>query len=144
MKPRLPLTAVLAAAALTACMTPMPWDEKKPALTGTVWRWTETLMNDDTRIRPQAPERYTLELLPDGTARVRSDCNTGGGRYESGAERRIDLTRIALSQAACLPGSQGDAYAKGLANVTSYLFAGEDLVLMLKYDSGTMRFVPRR
>jgi len=138
------LAAVLALASLAACTTPltMPWDERKPALTGRVWRWTETLMSDGTRIRPAAPERYSLEFLPDGATRVRADCNTGGGRYETTPERKLALGRIAVTQAACLPGSLGDAYLKGLANVAGYLFDGDHLVLMLKYDSGTMRFVP--
>jgi heat shock protein HslJ len=135
--------AVLALASIGACTTPvtMPWDERKPALTGSVWRWTETLMSDDTRIRPAAPERYSLEFLPDGATRVRADCNTGSGRYETAADRQLTLGRLAVTQAACLPGSLGDAYLKGLANVSGYLFDGDNLVLMLKYDSGTMRFV---
>jgi len=138
------LAAPVLATSLAACMTPvtMPWEEKKPMLPGTVWRWTETLMSDDTRTRPQAPERYTLEFTADGAVRVRADCNTGTGRYETAADRRVAMSRMAVTQAACLPGSLGDAYLKGLANVTSYTFAGEDLVLMIRYDSGTMRFVP--
>jgi heat shock protein HslJ len=138
------ITAALALASAASCTTPvtMPWDERKPALTGTVWRWTETLMSDDTRIRPAAPERYTLEFLADGATRVRADCNTGSGHYEMAADRKLTLGRMAVTQAACLPGSLGDAYLKGLANVSGYLFDGDNLVLMLRYDSGTMRFVP--
>ena len=137
------LAAVLALASIAACTTPvtMPWDERKPALTGSVWRWTETLMSDGTRIRPAAPERYALEFLPDGATRVRADCNTGSGRYETAADRELTLGRLAVTQAACLPGSLGDAYLKGLANVSGYLFDGDNLVLMLTYDGGTMRFV---
>ena len=137
------LAAVLALASIAACTTPMtmPWDERKPALTGSMWRWTETLMSDGTHIRPAAPERYSLEFLPDGATRVRADCNTGSGRYETAADRKLTLGRLAVTQAACLPGSLGDAYLKGLANVSGYLFDGDNLVLMLKYDSGTMRFV---
>ena len=137
------LAAVLALASIAACTTPMtmPWDERKPALTGSMWRWTETLMSDGTHIRPAAPERYSLEFLPDGATRVRADCNTGSGRYETAADRRLTLGRLAVTQAACLPGSLGDAYLKGLANVSGYLFDGDNLVLMLTYDSGTMRFV---
>jgi heat shock protein HslJ len=138
------LAAVLALASLAACTTPvtMPWEERKPVLTGTVWRWTETLMSDDTRFRPTAPERYSLQFLPDGVARVRADCNTGSGRYEMSTDRKLTLGRMAVTQAACLPSSLGDAYLRGLANVSGYLFDGDNLVLMLKYDSGTMRFVP--
>lgn len=136
--------AALVVACVGACAAPvaMPWEPKHPALTGTVWRWTETAMNDDTRTRPVAPERYTLELLPDGTARVRADCNTGSGRYEVGADRKLVFGRMAVTLAACLPGSLGDAYLKGLANVSGHRFDGDNLVLTLRYDGGTMRFAP--
>ena len=138
------LAAALGVAALAACTTPLtaPWDPQRPALTGTVWRWTETLMSDDTRIRPGAPERYTLELLPDGAVRARADCNTASGRHETGPDRTLTFGRMAVTQAACLPGSLGDAYLRGLANAAGYLFDGDNLVLMLRYDSGTMRFAP--
>lgn len=138
------LAVALALVSIAACTTPvtMPWGEREPALTGSVWRWTETLMSDDTRIGPAAPERYSLEFLPDGATRVRADCNTGSGRYQMAADRKLTLGRMAVTQAACLPGSLGDTYLKGLANVSGYLFDGDHLVLMLKYDSGTMRFVP--
>jgi heat shock protein HslJ len=133
----------LALAALGACATPvtMPWDPRRPVLTGTVWRWTETLAGDDARVRPVAPERYTLEFLPDGAVRARADCNTASGRYEAGPDRRLALGRMSVTQAACLPGSLGDAYLKGLADVTGYMFDGDQLVLMLRHDTGTMRFV---
>ena len=135
--------AALALTALAACTAPapMPWDERKPALTGTVWRWNETLTSEGTRIRPAAPERYSLEFLPDGATRVRADCNTGGGRYELSADRKLTLGRMAVTQAACLQGSLGDAYLAGLANVSGYRLDGEHLVLLLAYDRGTMRFV---
>lgn len=138
------ITAALVLASIAACTTPvtMPWQDRTPVLTGAVWRWTETLMSDDTRIRPAAPERYSLEFLPDGATRVRADCNTGSGRYEMAADRKLTLGRMAVTQAACLPGSLGEAYLKGLANVSGYLFDGDNLVLTLSHDGGTMRFVP--
>ena len=139
------LAGALALAALGACTTPvtMPWDPRRPVLTGTVWRWTETQAGDDARVRPAAPERYTLEFLPDGTTRVRADCNTATGRYEAGPDGRLSLGRMAVTQAACLPGSLGDAYLKGLADVSGHRFDGDHLVL-LRYDGGTMRFVALR
>jgi heat shock protein HslJ len=137
------LAAVPALASIAACTTPatMPWQDRKPALAGHVWRWTETRSSDDTRIGPAAPERYTLEFLPDGATRVRADCNTGSGRYQTTGERQLTLGRLAVTQAACMQGSLGDAYLKGLANVSGYVFDGDSLVLLVSYDRGTMRFV---
>ena len=137
------LAAVSALASMAACTTPatMPWQDRSPALTGHVWRWTETRSSDDTRIGPAAPERYTLEFLPDGATRVRADCNTGSGRYQATGERQLTLGRLAVTRAACLQGSLGDAYLRGLADVAGYRFDGDDLVLLLAHDRGTMRFV---
>jgi len=120
----------------------MQWEPRTPDLAGNVWRWTETLTGDGTRIRPAAPERYTLEFLADGATRARADCNTAGGRYEPGPGQKLELGRTVVTQAACLPGSLGDVYLQGLANVSAYRFDGEQLVLVLHHDGGTMRFVP--
>jgi len=138
------LAAALGLASLAACTSPapMPWESQRPQLTGPVWRWTETRMRDDTRTGPAAPERYTLEFLPDGATRVRADCNTGRGRYEAASDGRLALGRMAVTQAACLPGSLGDAYLQGLADVAAYRFDGEALVLVRPADGATMRFVP--
>jgi heat shock protein HslJ len=137
------LAAAAALVSLAACAAPatMPWGQRTPVLTGNLWRWSETLMRDGTRIRPAAPERYTLEFLPDGTTRVRADCNTATGRFDAGPDGRLSLGRLAVTQAVCLTGSLGDAYLKGLADVSGHRFDGDHLVLLLRYDGGTMRFV---
>ena len=110
-----------------------------PALVGPVWAWQGTLMNDDSRVVPESPERYTLQLQPDGKAVVRADCNRGSGTYARDGQR-LTFGAIAQTRMACPPESRDAAFLKGLANVASYLFDGDVLVLELKYDSGAMRF----
>jgi heat shock protein HslJ len=112
-------------------------------LTGTVWSWQETQMSDGARIVPDAPERYTLEFQPGGRVNIRADCNRGSTNYllTGGA---LTFGPIALTRAACPPGSRDAEFLKGLANVSGQLFRGNDLVLTLKVDSGSMRFTTPR
>jgi heat shock protein HslJ len=112
-------------------------------LTNTVWTWRETLMSDGKRIKPDAPERYTLDFQPGGSVAVRADCNRGSARYElrGGA---LSFGPIALTRAMCPPGSMDGEYAKQLAAVSGQLFKGGELVLTMKVDSGSMFFTSNR
>ncbi len=109
---------------------------------GVVWSWQGTQMND-TRVVPDAPERYTLEFLPGDKIGVRADCNRGNGSYQRDGNA-IAIGPIALTRMMCPPGSRDAEFLKGLANVSGLLFRGSDLVLTLKVDSGSMRFTPSR
>jgi heat shock protein HslJ len=52
-------------------------------ITSIVWMWTET--TTPTGVTSVGdPEKYTIELLPDGQLRVRADCNRGSGSYRLG------------------------------------------------------------
>ncbi|MCI0658639.1 MAG: META domain-containing protein [Acidobacteria bacterium] len=53
--------------------------EATPA--GIVWQLDQIQYGDDSLLNPDDPARYTLELLPDGKAAVRADCNRGHGTY---------------------------------------------------------------
>jgi len=112
-------------------------------LTGTVWRWTETVMNDDTRIKPDAPERYTLEFQPGGMVAVRADCNRGSGSYVLNGSA-LTFGPLAMTRAMCPQGSKDADFLRGLANVQGQLFRGDDLVLTLKADAGSMVFASSR
>jgi len=110
---------------------------------GVVWSWQGTQMNDDTRIVPDAPERYTLEFLPGGRVSVHADCNRGNASYRR-TGNAIDIGPLALTRMMCAPGSRDTEFLKGLDSVSGMLFRGRDLVLTLKADSGSMRFTPAR
>lgn len=149
------LTVAFALVALAACANEPPTASKDtrpvkqapaPSLVGTLWVWQETLMSDGARITPQAPERYTIEFLSEWRVQLRVDCNRGRGSYETGDDGRITLGPIATTKMLCPRDSQDTEFLNGLANVGSYKIASADeLWLMIKFDSGTMRFrgVPR-
>ena len=112
-------------------------------LTGTVWTWQGTQMSDGARIVPHVPERYTLVFQPGGTVNVVADCNRGSGPYTLNGSA-LSFGPIALTRMMCPPGSQDAAFLKGLQAVSGQLFRGNDLVLTLAVDSGSMRFTTTR
>jgi para-nitrobenzyl esterase len=105
--------------------------------------WTGTVMSDDKRIKPDAPDRYTIEFKPGGAAAVRADCNRGAGAYQLTGSA-LAFGPIALTRAMCPPESKDNDFPKGLASVSGQLFRDNELVLTLRYDSGSMFFAPLR
>ena len=111
-------------------------------LTGTVWRWTETVVGD-ARIKPDAPERYTLEFDPGGMVAIRADCNRGSGSYLLTGSA-LGFGPIAMTRAMCPPGSKDTEFLRELGAVQSQQFRGDTLVLSLKTGSGSMTFATTR
>jgi heat shock protein HslJ len=109
------------------------------SLTGVTWHWRGTLMGDDSGFMPADPRRYTLQFSPDGRVAVRADCNTGLGTY-SLRGRALTVTVLGMTKAACESGSLDRRFLDGLRETSGYLVRNGDLILMLRYDSGTMRF----
>ena len=113
----------------------------QPELTGTVWKWTGSLFNDDTRTTPADPNNYLLEFLPQGAVAIKADCNRVGGTYTTNGNQ-LTITPGPSTMAACPPGSLGDEYVKQLSNISSYFAKDGNLILEFKFDSGSMAFAP--
>jgi heat shock protein HslJ len=110
-------------------------------LIGTVWKWQQTLYNNDTKALPPNPDHYTLKLLPDGKVNIRADCNRGGGVYTLvGSQISIEITHTTM--AACPPGSLEGRYIRNLNAAAIYFTKDDALYVGLKYDTGTMKFTP--
>jgi heat shock protein HslJ len=155
------LDATLVAAALAlaaACSAPAPSAPPLPpvtpimippaiaasdgadALGGRVWAWERTQFSDGKVVAPDAPERYTLEFMPDGRVQLRADCNRGGARYDAGPGRTLALSAAATTKMGCPPASLGTEFVRELGEVGGYRFADGKLVLTLRVDSGSMYF----
>ncbi len=113
-------------------------DRAPEAVVGKVWQW-ESFVSPVETIEVPTPERYQLELLPDGKARARFDCNRGGGAYRI-AEGQLSFGALVSTRMACPPGSLGDRYSKELARVSTFFIEDGRLYLELPVDSGTLRF----
>ncbi len=105
------------------------------------WRWHSTQFSDDKRVTSGAPERYTLQLGADGRATVRADCNRGSGTYSRGPEARaLAFSALMTTKIGCPPGSQDAEFLREVAMVSGWRMADDDLILLFKLDTGSMRF----
>jgi heat shock protein HslJ len=117
---------------------PTPQAGLAPAIIGAPWQWVATLYNNDTKAVPENPENYLLELLPDGQLTVKADCNVATGTYTlDGNQLSVSVT--ASTMAACPPGSLADQFIGDLNAAQSYMMDGEDLIIVLQMDTGSMR-----
>lgn len=111
-------------------------------LSGTMWQWQETLMNDDDKFVPDDPVNYMVHFIADGTVAVQADCNRAGGTYTVDGNA-ITIALGPSTMAACPEDSLGERFAGQLVGAAIYFFRSGDLYVDLKYDSGTMRFGPQ-
>jgi heat shock protein HslJ len=110
----------------------------QPQITGTVWRWVQTLYNNDTKNVPKQPNNYTVRFLEDGRIIVKADCNLKGGVYSTDG-KKISLEITHSTMAACEEGSLEEQFIRDLTAAVIFFFKDHDLYLDLKYDAGTMR-----
>lgn len=109
-------------------------------ITGVVWQWTESLYGDGSSNVPTDPSRYTIEFLEDGNVALRADCNRVAGTYVL-EDSSLSIMLGPSTMAACPPDSQADIFTRDVSAAASYVMDGEDLVISMKLDTGTMRFV---
>ncbi len=108
-------------------------------IVGSVWQWTKFLEANANKILVDDPENYTIEFMPDGAVQIKADCNSVGGSYTvNGSQLTIELGPTTL--VACPPGSLENEYLALLSDVNSYIMEGENLVLLIKYDTASMFF----
>jgi para-nitrobenzyl esterase len=141
--------------ALAACSRTPPADRKAadtpttgtPAgadtigLVGPVWRLVEFRGGDDTRLRPDDPAKYTIEFKSDGSLSARIDCNRGRGTWKSSGPA-LELGPLALTRAACPPGSLHDTIVKHWPYIRSYVLKDGHLHLALMADGGIYELEP--
>lgn len=111
------------------------------SLTGTVWTWRETKMNNGDVFTPSDPSSYTLEFQPDGRVVGQADCNRIMGSYRVTGSQ-IEIGPLASTRVACPPRSLGDRFTMQVQDAVIYFFRNGSLYLDIKFDSGTMRFAP--
>jgi para-nitrobenzyl esterase len=154
--PRAPfLSSIPLSLALAACSGTPPADRPAsdtaaaaaPAaadtggLVGPVWRLVEFRGGDDTRLTPDDPAKYTLDFMADGSLSARIDCNRGRGTWRSTGPG-LELGPLALTRAACPPGSLHDQIVRQLPNIRSYVLKDGHLHLSLMADGGIYEFEP--
>ncbi|WP_281492205.1 META domain-containing protein [Desulfosarcina cetonica] len=108
------------------------------SVVGKTWQWESTITPVE-KISVPEPERYTLLLMADGKARVRFDCNRGGGDYKIAAGQ-LTFGPLISTRMACPQDSLDAPFMRDLQRAASFFVQDGRLFLELPYDSGTMRF----
>ena len=111
------------------------------ALTG-VWTWQETVMNNDEVTIPANPADFTLTFGSEGVYGT-TDCNNFNGTYSADSiARSMGFGPFAMTRMAC-EDSQEMEFTSDLGEITNYMITDEgQLVLLFRYDSGSMIFSP--
>ena len=107
----------------------------------TVWAWHPAGGGDSRPADVASPDRYTFQLLGDGSVRVKADCNRGGGRYEAN-DVELRFGPIATTKKGCPAGSRGREFLDALARTDRFRFEGVELVLASSDGSRPVRFRP--
>ncbi len=103
------------------------------------WNWESTQYSDDKIVKPLKEGKFTLTLRSDNTFSATTDCNGVGGGYTV-KDNQITFDKMMSTMMYC-DGSQESEFTKMLAETQSYMFTSKgELVLMLKYDSGSVIF----
>ena len=107
-------------------------------ITGEVWKWHQTLYNNDQKYVPSDPSHYTVTFNPDGTINIRADCNRGGGTFSTEG-KRISIEVTHTTRAMCPPESLEQTFIKDLDASNIFFFSDGNLYIDLKYHKGTMK-----
>jgi heat shock protein HslJ len=106
------------------------------------WNWISTTYNDGKIIKPKNTDKFklTFKNYESGkTFSASTDCNGVGGEYVLNGNK-ITFDKMMSTLMYC-EGSQEAEFSKSLSEVVSYFFTNKgELVLELKYDSGSMIF----
>jgi para-nitrobenzyl esterase len=112
-------------------------------LGGTSWQLVKFQGSDDKILTPDDKTKYTITFGTDGRVNARIDCNRGMGPWNSSGPNQLQFGPLALTRAACPPGSLSDRIAKDWAFVRSYIIRNGHLFLSLMADGGIYEFEPR-
>jgi heat shock protein HslJ len=111
-------------------------------LSGTSWQLVKIMSMDDSTYTPEDPSLYRLELLADGTASVKADCNSATGSWKSESASQIEFGAMAATMAQCPEGSLHDRYMAQFEWVRSYVIENEHLFLATMADGSIIEFEP--
>jgi len=113
-----------------------------PSLTANQWQWQTTEYSDDTVIIPENSGDFIASFSDEGQFSSSTDCNQTFGSYSIGEDNALIFVPLASTLMFC-ENSQETEYGNMLSEISSYMIADNgNLVLMIKYDSGSMIFSP--
>jgi para-nitrobenzyl esterase len=111
-------------------------------LGGTSWQLVKFQSSDEKTLTPDDKAKHTISFGNDGRVSTRIDCNRGTGTWKSSGPNQLQFGPLALTRAACPPGSLHDRIAKDWEFVRSYVIKNGHLFLSLMADGGIYDFEP--
>jgi len=140
---RIPLlAAVVLGFAAGGALAQTPPVNAAAELDGTSWQLVQFQGGDDTILIPDDKSKYTITFDFNGRLNVRFDCNRGRGSWESSGPNQLRFGLLAITRAACPPGSLHDHIVKHWEFVRSYTITDGHLFLSLMADGGIYEFEP--
>lgn len=133
----LPVLVILAL--LSGCAA----DKGPPDLRASSWQLVRIHDGSGAVLVPDVKAKYTMEFDALGRVRMRIDCNRASGKWASPAPGRLEFSELAMTRAACPPGSLHDRIVRELGNVRSYTVKDNQLFLSLMADGSSYQFEPR-
>ena len=115
-------------------------DPDRMKLDMTTWNWVKTVYSDGKIVAPNLPDKFTLTFDTKAkTFSASTDCNGMGGEYTI-VDNKITFDKMMSTLMYC-EGSQEAEFSKMLTESSGFLFTSRgELVLTLKYDSGSVYF----
>jgi heat shock protein HslJ len=126
--------------ALSACAAQAVAKPPAELPVGITWQWVGlTQAQSASPAAVLEPQNYLLLLNNDFTYAVKADCNSGLGQYTASGSS-LTINPAPLIPTDCGPQSSYAQYAQLLREVASYTTEGDQLVLILKNNTGRMTF----
>jgi para-nitrobenzyl esterase len=91
------------------------------ALGGTSWQLVKFQSSDEKTLTPDDKAKYTISFGTDGRVSARIDCNRGAGTWKSSGPNQLQFGPLALTRAACPPGSLHDRIARDWEFVRAFV-----------------------
>jgi len=112
------------------------------SLAGTSWQLVQFEGGDGTVLTPDDRATYTMTFAADSAVNVRIDCNRGRGAWHATPPSGLEFGPLALTRAACPPGSLHDQIVRQWPYIRSYILKEGHLYLSLMADGGIYDFEP--
>lgn len=103
-----------------------------------VWRWTGWTREGEVG-QVEQPAGYTLQLLANGWFKIKADCHSGEGMYET-LDERIVMIITRVGSKVCGKGSRDSQFVEMLESAVGLRNAGNTLWLDLPGGRSSMRF----
>lgn len=103
------------------------------------WEWKKTTYSNGEEVTPGNDE-FILTLNEDGSMSATTDCNNVSGNFEVD-NSKIEFPSPAITKMYC-EDSLEDEFLRILNDSETYLFEDGQLVITIKYDSGSAFFSP--